>query len=68
MNEIRPLPPQDPPLPDIDPDDLRPVVIVASELRGRRDFDVVREDDDTDEDYASRCALVSLILDHAEKV
>jgi hypothetical protein len=42
-------------------------VIVAPELRGRRDFVVVREPDETDEDYQSRCELLALLLDHAEK-
>jgi hypothetical protein len=47
--------------------DIRPVVIVAPELRGRRDSVVIREQDDTDADYQSRCDLVALLLNHAEK-
>ena len=47
--------------------EVRPTVIVAPELRGRRDFTVVREPDDTDADYEARCKLVALLLDVAEK-
>jgi hypothetical protein len=43
------------------------VVIVAPEVRSRRDFTVIGEPDDTDEDYQSRCELVTLLLDHADK-
>jgi hypothetical protein len=45
---------------------VRPTVIVAPELRGRHDFAVTREPDETDEEYQSRCELVALLLDHAE--
>jgi hypothetical protein len=46
---------------------VRPTVIVAPELRGRRDLAVIREPDDTDTDYQARCDMVALLLDHAEK-
>jgi hypothetical protein len=42
-------------------------VIVAPELKGRRDFAVIREPDDTDADYEARCKLVALLFDVAEK-
>jgi hypothetical protein len=45
----------------------RPVLIVAPELNARRDFAVLREASDTDADYQSRCDLLALLLDHAEK-
>ncbi len=45
----------------------RPTVIVAPELRGRRDFVVVREPDETDAEYQSRCDLFAVLLDHVEK-
>jgi len=64
MNEIRaPLPTK---VPHSDPGvtDVRPTVIVAPELRGRQDFCVVREPDETDEEYQSRCELFTLLLDH----
>jgi hypothetical protein len=74
MDDIRsPQPPDDDqahndlPLPEIDPNDTRPVVIVAPELRGQRDFVVVRRPDDSDEDYRRRCELMALILDHEDK-
>jgi hypothetical protein len=47
--------------------EIRPTVIVVAELRGRRDFAVIREPDETDEDYQSRCELLALLLDYAEK-
>ena len=50
------------PLPEIDPNDTRPVVIVAPELRGQLDAVVYRTPDDTDETYQSRCELFALIL------
>ena len=55
------------PHPDLDTSDTRLVVIVAPELHGRRDFAVIRGPDDTDADYASRCELLALLLDHADK-
>ena len=67
MNEIRPRLPVDEPQSDPGLAELRPTVIVAPELRGRRDFAVIREPDETDEDYQSRCELVALLLDYAEK-
>jgi len=45
----------------------RSTVIVAPELKGRRDFAVIREPDDTDADYEARCKLVALLLDVAQK-
>ncbi len=53
--------------PDFDIGDIRPTVIIAPELRGRRDFVVVRDPDDTDAEYESRCNLLKLLLDYAEK-
>jgi hypothetical protein len=53
--------------PELDLSDTWLVVIVAPEVRSRRDFTVIREPDDTDEDYQSRCELVTLLLDHADK-
>jgi|HubBroStandDraft_1064217.scaffolds.fasta_scaffold215748_2 hypothetical protein len=47
--------------------EARPTVIVAPELKGRRDFAVIREPDDSDADYEARCKLVALLLDVAEK-
>ncbi|MDR3658287.1 MAG: hypothetical protein P4L48_22325 [Mycobacterium sp.] len=77
MDDIRPpQPPENdpapnldasPPLPEIDPNDTRPVVIVAPELRGQLDAVVVRTADDTDETYQSRCALFALILENARE-
>jgi hypothetical protein len=69
MDEIHPSPPpaEDPQSDGILPE-VRPTVIVAPELRGRRDFAVIREPDETDEDYRSRCELLALLLDHAAKV
>lgn len=72
MNEIRV--PQLPPdlddersRPDIDPNDTRPVIIVAPELRGQLEATVVRHMDDTDETYRSRCELFALILESARE-
>ncbi len=77
MDDIRnPHPPGDdqaadldasPPLPEIDPNDTRPVVIVAPELRGQLDAVVFRHADDTDETYRSRCELFALILENARE-
>lgn len=67
MNEIRPPPPVEEPQSDPGSTEFRPTVIVAPELRGRRDFAVIREPGETDEDYQSRCELVALLLDYAEK-
>jgi hypothetical protein len=67
MNEIRPPLPVDEPQSDPGLTEFRPTVIVAPELRGRRDFLVIREPDETDEDYQSRCELVALLLNYAEK-
>jgi len=67
MNEIRPPLPVEEPRPDPSSAEFRPTVIVAPELRGRQDFVVIREPDETDEDYQSRCELVALLLDYAEK-
>jgi hypothetical protein len=53
--------------PEFDMNDVRPTVIVAPELRGRHDFVVVRDPDDTDADYESRCNLFKLLLDHVER-
>jgi len=53
--------------PEFDTSDIRPTVIVAPELRGQRDFVVVRDPDDTDADYETRCNLFKLLLDHVEK-
>jgi hypothetical protein len=55
------------PDPDLLPADAPPTVIVAPELRGRRDGVVIREPEDTNADYQARCDLVTLLLDHAEK-
>jgi hypothetical protein len=52
---------------ELAPADAPPTVIVAPELRGRRDGVVIREPDDTDADYEARCDLVALLLDYAEK-
>ena len=61
-----PNPDASPPLPVIDPNDTRPVLIVAPELRGQRDIVVVRQPDDTDQDYEQRCEPMALILDHED--
>jgi hypothetical protein len=48
-------------------DDLTPRIFVAPELRGRElEHSVIRDDDDSDEDYASCCELVALILEAPE--
>jgi hypothetical protein len=67
MDEIRPPPPVEEPQSEPGPTEFRPTVIVAPELQGRRDFAVIREPGETDEDYRSRCELVALLLDYAEK-
>jgi hypothetical protein len=67
MNEMRPPLPAGGPQSDLGSTELRPTVIVAPELRGRRDFAVIREPDETDEDYQSRCELVAVLLDHSKK-
>ena len=64
-NEIRPPLPAEEPQSGLDSTEIRPTVIVAPELRGRRDFAVIREPDETDEDYRSRCELLALLLDNA---
>jgi len=53
----------------LEPDapDARPVLIVAPDVVGGRDFVVIRELDDTDMDYQSRCDLLELLLDHADR-
>ncbi len=51
--------------PELDP---TPRVLVAPELVGHgHEMTVIRHDDDTDESYASRCELVSLIFEAAKK-
>lgn len=67
MNEIRPPLPAEEPQSARGSTEVRPTVIVAPELRGKRDFAVIREPDESDEDYRSRCELVALLLDHAEQ-
>ena len=67
MNEIRPPLPAKAHQPEPGFAGPRPTVIVAPELRGRHDFQVVREPDETDEGYRSRCELVALLLDHTRK-
>jgi hypothetical protein len=61
-----PVDDDDEPFPDVDPADMNPVVIVAPELKGRDDYVVVREPEDTDETYHARCALFRAILSHAK--
>jgi hypothetical protein len=65
-NAMRSTPPAKPAVPDdLDP---RPHIFIAPELRGREDeLKVIRHEDDTDEEYASRCELVALILETAKK-
>jgi hypothetical protein len=49
-------------------DDFTPQIFIAPELRGHElEHAVVRHDDDSDDDYASRCELVALVLDAAKK-
>ena len=68
MNEIRlPLPPTDEPRPDPGRPDAEPVVIVAPELRDRRDLVVVREPGESDADYQARCELFALLREHIER-
>jgi hypothetical protein len=67
MNEIRPPLPLEESRSDSGSAEFRPTVIVAPELLDRRDFVVVREPGETDEDYQSRCELVALLVDYAEK-
>jgi len=68
MNEIRPpKAPADDSQPDLGLAEAPPTVIVAPELRGRRDLVVIREPDETDADYQAPCDLVALLLGHAEK-
>jgi len=48
--------------------DITPRVFISPELRGHEhEMTVIRHDDDTDESYANRCELVSLILEAAKK-
>jgi hypothetical protein len=68
MNEIRPpKAPAEVSQPDLGLAEAPPTVIVAPELRGRRDLVVIREPDETGADYRARCDLVALLLGHAEK-
>lgn len=51
--------------PELDP---TPRVFIAPELRGHEhEMTVIRHDSDTDESYASRVELVSLIFEAAKK-